>query len=97
MTTLNSSSNIAYPQCRLIVAQMSNTRCEGFNFLTLLLLGAMLVSFYMPILERFLVYLLLLLSTLLHWHYGTIVVQQMCKHFDRICFKVTKPRQRKVE
>lgn len=44
----------------------------------------------MPVLERPLLYFLVLLATGSHWHYGAIVVQQLCKHFGRICFGVTK-------
>lgn len=44
----------------------------------------------MPILERPIVYFLTILATASHWHYGAVVVQQLCKHFGRICFKVTK-------
>uniref|UniRef100_U5EUB6 Putative sn-12-diacylglycerol ethanolamine-and cholinephosphotransferase n=1 Tax=Corethrella appendiculata TaxID=1370023 RepID=U5EUB6_9DIPT len=80
-------SNIS---CRLIVSQMSNTRCEAFNWMSGVLLISMLFSFKFPIFERLILYLLVIGSTLAHWHYGTIVVQQMCKHFNRICFKVGK-------
>lgn len=44
----------------------------------------------MPVLERPILYFLVLLATASHWHYGAVVVQQLCRHFGRICFKVTK-------
>ncbi|XP_053694811.1 ethanolaminephosphotransferase 1 [Sabethes cyaneus] len=83
-------SNIS---CRLIVAQMSNTISETFNWMTGTLCVAVLLSITAPAIERPLLYILVIGSTLAHWHYGTIVVQQMCKHFNRTCFKVTKPKE----
>lgn len=44
----------------------------------------------MTVLERPILYFLCILATASHWHYGSVVVQQLCKHFGRICFKVTK-------
>jgi ethanolaminephosphotransferase len=84
-------SNIS---CRLIVAQMSNTTCETINWLTSYLGFAFVGSLLFPRLERILLYGMLLFSTLSHWHYGTIVVQQLCEHFNRICFSV-KLREKK--
>ncbi|KAG4074977.1 hypothetical protein HA402_014556 [Bradysia odoriphaga] len=78
-------SNIS---CRLIVAQMSSTRCEAFHWMTPLFCLSVLISLYVPFLERPLLYLLCIFTTLSHWHYGTKVVQQMCLHFNRICFSV---------
>lgn len=80
-------SNIS---CRLIVAQMSNTKCETINSITPYLLGAFCVSYLIPRLEKFSLYSILLFSTITHWQYGTYVVQELCNHFDRICFGVTK-------
>lgn len=80
-------SNIS---CRLIVNQMSNTKSETFHWMTPILALGFIVSVFIPRLERFLLYLLLVASSLAHWHYGTVVVQQMCKHFNRICFGVGK-------
>jgi ethanolaminephosphotransferase len=79
-------SNIS---CRLIVAQMSNTRCESMNWITPYLALAFIGSILMPRLERIFLYGMLILSSLTHWHYGTAVVQQLCEHFNRICFGVT--------
>lgn len=44
----------------------------------------------MPVLERPLLYFLVILATASHWHYGAVVVQQLCTHFGRICFSVEK-------
>lgn len=61
-------------QCRLIVAQMSSTRCEGFHWMTPIYIATVIISLYVPLLERPLLYLLLIATTLSHWHYGTRVV-----------------------
>lgn len=85
-------SNIS---CRLIVAQMSNTNCETINWITPYLAGAFCVSLVIPRLERLLLYSMLIFSTLTHWHYGKNVVHQLCEHFNRICFGVTKRTEQK--
>lgn len=72
---------------------MSNTIMETFNWMTGVLCIAVLMSVSMPAIERPLLYLLVIGSSLAHWHYGSVVVQQMCEHFNRICFKVTKPKE----
>ncbi|KAL7026817.1 hypothetical protein ACKWTF_005181 [Chironomus riparius] len=79
-------SNIS---CRLIVSQMSDTKCETVNWISPYLAIACFGSIFMPRLEIFFLYSMLLLSTFTHIHYGTVVVQQLCEHFNRICFGVT--------
>ncbi|XP_046679620.1 ethanolaminephosphotransferase 1-like [Homalodisca vitripennis] len=79
--------------CRLIVSQMSNTRCDNSNWLlgpAFLCTGLSLLlsSHY---LEISLLYALWALSTIAHIHYGTCVVRQMCRHFRICCFQI-KPR-----
>ncbi|XP_055295725.1 ethanolaminephosphotransferase 1 isoform X2 [Sitodiplosis mosellana] len=81
--------------CRLIVAQMSNTRCEAVHWMTPIYVVTLLISLYVPILERPLLYLLCIVTTGAHWHYGTKVVQQMCDHFGRECFTVTQKKVQK--
>lgn len=61
-------------QCRLIVAQMSSTRCEAIHWMTPIFVVSVLISMFIPFLERPLVYLLCILTTAAHWHYGTKVV-----------------------
>ncbi|KAL1455147.1 hypothetical protein WDU94_009262 [Cyamophila willieti] len=77
--------------CRLIVAQMSNTRCDAFNWL-LVAQGVTIVlsSFFvdMPVAELCLLYLFGLVAVLAHVHYGACVVRQMCKHFKIKVFKI---------
>uniref|UniRef100_A0A0K2UDT7 Ethanolaminephosphotransferase 1like [Megachile rotundata] n=1 Tax=Lepeophtheirus salmonis TaxID=72036 RepID=A0A0K2UDT7_LEPSM len=79
-------SNIA---CRLIVAQMSNTRVELINaliiptFVSLILVSLLPQKGHIPLL-----YLLTILLTVAHIHYGVCVVRQLCEYFDIQCFKI---------
>lgn len=70
--------------CRLIVAQMSNTRCELFNFFLVPLMAAVGSSLLIPGLpmegELSLLYILAVLLTVFHVHYGVCVVIQMSRH-----------------
>lgn len=63
-----------FEKCRLIVAQMSNTRCEAFHWMTPIFFASLFISLFIPLLERPLIYLLCILTTAAHWHYGTRVV-----------------------
>jgi len=77
--------------CRLIVAQMSSTRCEAFNWTLFPVTALALVScLAKPGLgfETAAVYVLAVLSTLTQIHYGVCVVRQMCRHFNILCFKI---------
>ncbi|XP_055849045.1 ethanolaminephosphotransferase 1 [Episyrphus balteatus] len=85
-------SNIS---CRLIVSQMSNTRCEAFHWMTPIFIILIAFALWIPFFERFILYVLLIYTTLAHWHYGASVVNQMCEHFNRICFKVTPKHPKK--
>ncbi|XP_011181121.2 ethanolaminephosphotransferase 1 [Zeugodacus cucurbitae] len=78
-------SNIS---CRLIVAQMSNTRCDAFHYMMPVFLIFVGIGLWIPLLERLMLYVLFIVTTLTHWHYGTNVVNEMCEHFNRICFSV---------
>ncbi len=65
--------------CRLIVAQMSSTRCEAFNWTLFPVTALALVSVVMrPGLgfETAAVYVLAVLSTLTQLHYGVCIVSQ---------------------
>lgn len=77
-------------QCRLIVSQMSSTRSEAWHWQTPMFVMSVLLSLWLPSLERPLLYALLIVTTLTHWHYGASVVNQMCEHFNRVCFTVNK-------
>ncbi|XP_066592681.1 ethanolaminephosphotransferase 1-like [Prorops nasuta] len=70
--------------CRLIVSQMSNTRCEVLPWILFPVIVATILSFIMPSLDLFVMYAVSILALVSHIHYGTCVVRQMCRHF-RIC------------
>jgi len=77
--------------CRLIVAQMSNTRCEAFDWLlfpTFALSFASIVMQPGAAFEVCAVYVLAILATLTQIHYGVCVVRQMCRHFHIDCFRI---------
>ncbi|XP_013114241.1 ethanolaminephosphotransferase 1 [Stomoxys calcitrans] len=98
-------SNIA---CRLIVSQMSDTRCDGFNILMWPLVATVGVScfpWYKQVMgseidatvERLLVQGLTIFVTVAHLHYGQGVVREMCSHFKIRCFKIVKPEPAEQE
>ena len=78
--------------CRLIVSQMSNTRCELINLLVLPLAvgsGSCLLIPGLPVeAEIVVLYLLSLLFTIFHLHYGVCVVIQMCEHLKIEAFRI---------
>jgi len=79
--------------CQLIVAQMSNTRCELFSWLLIPVLGVVLSSLALPVnleLELPLLYTLTIFTVLAHIHYGVCLVRQMCRHLHVSCFKIKK-------
>ncbi|XP_037297267.1 ethanolaminephosphotransferase 1 [Manduca sexta] len=78
-------SNVA---CRLIVAQMSNQRCEAVCWLSWPLAGAALMSLALPHYEPTVFYAITTLCVLAHVHYGSCVVRQMCDHFRISCFYI---------
>lgn len=85
-------SNIA---CRLIISQMSSTRCETLNGLMYPVGLALAVVFGVPQLgsrkEILVLRVLVAVVTVAHLHYGIYVVKQMCKHFKINCFSLKKP------
>uniref|UniRef100_A0A2P2I5U6 Ethanolaminephosphotransferase 1-like n=1 Tax=Hirondellea gigas TaxID=1518452 RepID=A0A2P2I5U6_9CRUS len=74
--------------CRLIVSQMSSTRCELLNWQLGLLSASVLVVLQLPSLEFLILLLLCIISTAAHIHYGVQVVRQMCCHFRIPCFSI---------
>ncbi|CAD7079801.1 unnamed protein product [Hermetia illucens] len=92
-------SNIS---CRLIVAQMSDTRTDAWNALMWPLCFVAFMSCvpvdellgFAPITvhtERWMVYMLTTFATFAHIHYGHGIVREMCDHFNIKCFRITKP------
>lgn len=90
-------SNIA---CRLIVAQMTNTRCQIFNW-TLIPLTITVFLFTYPLEqtslgpyltktnEAYALYFMVVLVTLAHIHYGICMVRQISKHLNIYTFSIT--------
>ncbi|XP_052776348.1 ethanolaminephosphotransferase 1-like isoform X2 [Mya arenaria] len=79
-TTGTVFSNIA---CRLIIAQMSNTRCELVNRLLIPLFTIVMVTclLNLGVLEFYILtgYCIYVLAS--HIHFGFCVVEEMCDHF----------------
>ncbi|XP_022818344.1 ethanolaminephosphotransferase 1-like isoform X2 [Spodoptera litura] len=84
-------SNIS---CRLIIAEMSHSRCELLSWMTWPLLGGMVMSLCQPQLEAIILHLLSALFLFTHVHYGICVVRQICNHFKINCFTVPKDKRK---
>jgi len=83
----NVFSNIT---CRLIVAQMSSSKCERFNWLLYPFLFAISLSLLGVGNEKFLLYCFTILAALAQSHYALCVVNQLCDHLGIKCFKIKK-------
>lgn len=85
---------------RLIVAQMTNTRCELVNVLLYPLALAVMASLVIPGMplqaELVLLYVLTAALTLGHLHYAVCVVAQMCSHLKIKCFKIKNLGQERL-
>jgi len=81
--------------CKLIICQMSNTRCELLSFilapLTLATAFVLLVPGLTARSEMSVLYGLTVFAVVAHIHYGTCVVQQMCDHFNIRPFHIRYP------
>ncbi|XP_043918789.1 ethanolaminephosphotransferase 1 [Protopterus annectens] len=79
--------------CKLIVCQMSNTRCEALNWLLFPLLVALIavVSGLTKLSETVLLFVLTAIVAVAHIHYGVSVVSQLSKHFHIYTFSLKKP------
>ena len=64
-------------QCRLIVAQMSNTRCEILPWILLPVAAAAVLSFILPNIDLESMYFISAISLAAHIHYGTCVVSKV--------------------
>ncbi|KAH3695887.1 ethanolaminephosphotransferase 1-like [Dreissena polymorpha] len=82
-------SNIA---CRLIIAQMSNTRCELVNWLLVPLFSIVIILCFLNlgVFEFYILtgYCIFALGS--HIHFGVSVVKEMCKHFKINAFSIPK-------
>lgn len=79
--------------CRLVVAQMSGSRCSAWNPLLNVCLLVVFLALTLPIFESLLLYLLWAFATYTHIHYGTCVVRQLCGHFRIECFRIVSPNK----
>lgn len=92
-------SNIS---CRLIVAQMTSTRCEIFNWCLIPLTLVVTAFSFKPLpsesplgalltsqAEVNALYFMAFLVTVSHIHYGICMVRQICKHLNIYCFTIT--------
>lgn len=77
--------------CRLIVSQMSNTRCDASNWLLLPLAISAILSTTTKGYDAVILYILTAIVLVAHVHYGACVVRQMCRHFRIYCFRIRKP------
>lgn len=64
-------------QCRLIVSQMSNTRCEILPWILLPVSAAALLSQIAPNYDRETMYLLAIIAVGAHVHYGACIVSKL--------------------
>lgn len=83
--------------CRLIVAQMSDTRCEAFNPLLRIYVPATLAMLLLSLsaaAELMILTVLCAVCCLSHIYYGACVVRQLAAHFNIECFKI-KPKETK--
>ena len=62
-------------QCRLIIARMSETKCERFNALLIPLAAAVAASFLVPSLEGAILYIFFGIVFFAHVHFGVSVVR----------------------
>uniref|UniRef100_A0A0R3RNP2 ABC transmembrane type-1 domain-containing protein n=1 Tax=Elaeophora elaphi TaxID=1147741 RepID=A0A0R3RNP2_9BILA len=78
-------------KCRLIIAQMCNTRAEIFN-LCLAMYSAVAIASLSGFLSTYQELLFLRLAvtfiTLAHLHFGICVVRQLCEHFKIYAFSL---------
>lgn len=82
-------SNIA---CRLVIAQMTTTRSDGFNNLLYIFVPIQVMSVYGALTERMefiLLFLYNIFVILAHLHYAICVVRQICDHLNIYAFNIT--------
>lgn len=71
---LHLNNYIIFFQCRLIVAQMSKTRCEAHNNLLSYMIVAIFFSTFLPPIELIVMYIMAFISIVTHIYYGGCVV-----------------------
>ncbi|XP_069126410.1 ethanolaminephosphotransferase 1-like [Argopecten irradians] len=84
-------SNIA---CRLIISQMSDTRCELLNWMLypLSAIVTMVILTQPGNIEVTVLWIFTIFTTVAHIHFGVCVVKEMCEHFKISAFSITKKK-----
>ncbi|KAL3979995.1 clathrin light chain A [Sarotherodon galilaeus] len=78
--------------CKLIVCQMSNTRCQPLSILLLPMTAVVVLAITRVFTnETLLLYLWTAAVVLAHIHYGVSVVKQLSNHFSIFAFSLKKP------
>ncbi|KAI4894368.1 hypothetical protein NFI96_022187, partial [Prochilodus magdalenae] len=79
--------------CKLIVCQMSNTRCQPLSWLLLPMAVVVVLVFSGVVQESETVVLYLWTAVVIfaHIHYGVSVVKQLSEHFNIFAFSLKKP------
>ncbi|MCJ8741976.1 hypothetical protein PDJAM_G00076790 [Pangasius djambal] len=79
--------------CKLIVCQMSNTRCKPLSWLLapMALVVLLVISGVVQQSETVLLYVWTAVVVLAHIHYGVSVVRQLSGHFKIYAFSLKKP------
>ncbi|CAD5122824.1 DgyrCDS11228 [Dimorphilus gyrociliatus] len=84
---------------RLIIAQMSQTRCETGNWLLYPLAALVILQFFVKLsssVENILLYAYCIIVLISHIHFGVGVVRQMAEHLEIDVFSLQrKPKQKK--
>lgn len=76
--------------CRLIVAQMTATKCDRFNTLALPIFPMIICSQLQLVHEDLMLYGYVIFLSFGQLHYGINVVRQLCGHLNIYAFKVGK-------
>ncbi|KAL7864188.1 hypothetical protein AOLI_G00156080 [Acnodon oligacanthus] len=79
--------------CKLIVCQMSNTRCQPLSWLLLPMAVVVLLVFFGVVQQSEIVVLYVWTAVVIfaHIHYGVSVVKQLSDHFNIFAFSLKKP------
>lgn len=78
--------------CKLIVCQMSNTRCQALSWLLLPMTAVVLLAVTGIVASETMLLCLWTAAVILaHIHYGVSVVQQLSSHFNIFAFSLKKP------
>ncbi|CAB1342502.1 unnamed protein product [Coregonus sp. 'balchen'] len=89
---LQQQPRVFYLMCKLIVCQMSNTRCQPLSWLLVPMATVVLLAVTGLVAnETLLIYVWTAIVILTHIHYGVSVVNQLSDHFNIFAFSLMKP------